>query len=353
MGVQLTPLRQIENFGKPYVIAEIGANHNGDMVLAKEMIKAAKRAGANCVKFQSWSPETIFSEKVYEQNYFLKDDYRDRSDTTLREIVSDYAITEQQLFEMKKCCDNVGIDCISTAFSEKEFDFLVDELKAPFVKVASMDLNNYPLLTYFAKKNVPLVLSLGLSEFHEIDKAVRILEDNGCKKIILLHCVSIYPPEDNQVNLRNIETLQRAYPDYPIGFSDHSLGTCLPVSSIALGVPVIEKHFTLDKDMVGWDHKVSADEAELTEICENVQRVYEAIGTHRISAVESKERKDAFRRSLVLNKSLKKGERITKDDLTSKRPGDGLKPELFEFVVGRTLARNLEADSQLRIDDFV
>jgi len=353
MSIQLTPLREIENFGTPYVIAEIGANHNGDMELAKRLIEAAKRAGADCVKFQSWSVETVNSGKVYEDNYFLQDDYRNRSDTDLKSIVSKYAITENQLLEMKRYCDELAIDCISTAFSEGEFDFLIDEMNAPFVKVASMDLNNYPLLSYFAKRNVPLVLSLGLSEMYEIDKAVRTLEENGCEKIVLLHCVSIYPPEDNQVNLRNIETLQRMYPRYPVGFSDHSLGTCLPVSSVVLGVPVIEKHFTLDKGMEGWDHKVSADEADLLEICQNAQRVHAAMGSNRVSAIESAERKDAFRRSLVLTRDLKKGEKIVASDLTAKRPGEGLKPEMFDFVVGRTLQTDLAADSVLHLNDLV
>jgi N-acetylneuraminate synthase len=229
----------------------------------------------------------------------------------------------------------------------------VDELRVPFVKIASMDLNNYPLLAYFAKKNVPLIISVGLSELYEIDKAIRTIEQNGCRKIVILHCVSIYPPADHEVNLRNINTLAQMYPDYQIGFSDHSLGINLPIASVALGVPIIEKHFTLDKTLPGWDHKVSADEGELRQICEGALQVYQSMGSNRIVAVEDEERRNAFRRSLVLKCNLKKGEKISRDNLTAKRPGDGLKPEMIEFVVGRTVAHDMEANSILYLTDII
>jgi N-acetylneuraminate synthase len=176
MKVQLTSKKEVFNFCKPYIIAELGANHNGDMELAKKLIVQAKEAGADCVKFQSWTKDSVFARKKYEDNYFIADDYRDRTDYTLEEIVDAYSISEDELLEMKKFADEIGIDCTSTPFSKKETDFLVDKLESPFIKVASMDLNNYPFLEYLAKKNKPIVISTGLSELYEIDKAVKTIE---------------------------------------------------------------------------------------------------------------------------------------------------------------------------------
>jgi len=217
--VKLTQKRTIKNFSRPYIIAELGSNHNGDMKLARQLITEAKDAGADCVKFQSWSKDSIFSRKKYEDNYFIADDYRDRSDYTLEEIVDAYSISEEELLEMKALADEIGVDCTSTPFSKKEADFLIDQLDSPFIKVASMDLNNLPFLKYLAGKGRPMVLSTGLSELHEIDQAVRTIESEGNHDIVILHCVSTYPPKDEDVHLNNIKTLMECYPDYCIGFS--------------------------------------------------------------------------------------------------------------------------------------
>ena len=237
--MHLTPNFEIGNFKKPYIIAELGSNHNGDMELAKKLILEAKESGADCVKFQSWSKETIFSQKKYDDNYFIADDYRDRDDYTLEEIVEAYAISEQELLEMKAFADEVGIDCTSTPFSIKEVDFLVDKLKSPFIKIASMDLNNYPFLSYVAKKNKPIVISTGLSELFEIDKAIKTIEAEGNSQIAVLHCVASYPPLDIDLNLNNIQTLMATYPKYVVGFSDHTLGTVIPLAAVTLGSGII------------------------------------------------------------------------------------------------------------------
>jgi len=351
--MKLTNSRDVNNFSCPYVIAEIGSNHNGDMELAKKLINEAKEAGADCVKFQSWSKETIFAKKKYEDNYFIADDYRDRSDYTLEEIVDSYSISEDELLEMKKYADEVGIDCTSTPFSKKEADFLVDKLDAPFIKVASMDLNNYPFLEYLSKKNKPMIISTGLSELYEIDKAVKVIENTGNSNIVILHCVSTYPPIDSDVHLNNIKSLMSTYPDYPIGFSDHTLGVAIPLASVALGACVIEKHFTLDKNMEGWDHKVSATKDELHEIVENSARISLALGSYRITATESDEKKREFRRSIVLTREMKKGEVIQSDDLDYKRPGGGFDPGMTDFLIGRTISRDLENDHILIKEDII
>lgn len=343
----------IHNSGQPYVIAEIGSNHNGDMELAKKLIYEAKKSGASCVKFQSWNKNSIFSRKKYEDNYFLTDDYRDRNDFTLEEIVDRYSISEVELLEMKKYADEIDIDISSTPFSNKEADFLVEKLNAPFIKVASMDLNNYPFLDYLARKGKPMVISTGLSELYEIDKAVKTIENTGNKDLVILHCVSTYPPKDEEVNLNNIKTLQRIYPEYTIGFSDHTLGTVIPTAAAALGAFIIEKHFTLDKNLEGWDHKVSTTPSELKEMVENIWRVYNALGTYRIAATETEEKIIEFRRSIVLTRDMNEGETIKLEDLDYKRPGGGFDPEMTEFLVGRKLRRPLKFDHVLTRNDLV
>lgn len=340
-----------KEFERPYVIAEIGANHNGDMDLAKKMIDVAKECGADCVKFQSWSKNSIFSKKVYEDNYFLRDDYRNRTDFTLESIVDKYHIGIEQHKMLKEYCDSLGIEFNSTPFAKEEVDLLVDELKVPFVKVASMDLNNIPFLEYIASKKVPVVISTGLCELSDVDEAVKTLKINGCPEIILLHCVSIYPPKDEQVNLNNIDMLRNTF-GCKVGYSDHTLGVIAPIMSISKGVCIIEKHFTLDKEMVGWDHKISANPEELKIICDASKVGYKMLGSYSKVVNEDLERREAFQRSIVAARQIKKGEIITKEDLDYKRPGSGIPPKYYKFIVGKEAKRDLCYDEIIQMEDF-
>jgi sialic acid synthase SpsE len=351
--IKLTSKKLLSNYSDPYIIAEIGSNHNGKMELAKKLILQAKQAGADCVKFQSWSKDSIFSRKTYDDNYFVADDYRNRTDYNLEQIVEEYSISEEELLEMKVYADELGIDCTSTPFSMKEADFLVNKLNSPFIKVASMDLNNIPFLEYLAKKGLPIIISTGLSELYEIDKAIRVIEATGNKQIIILHCVSIYPPKDNQVNLNNILTLQRQYPNYPIGFSDHTLGVSIPLASVALGVCLIEKHFTLDKNMEGWDHKVSANFEEMSTIVQESKRIIEAMGSFRINCIEDEARRLSFRRSIVLTKNVKSGETIDSSMIDFKRPGTGIEPSFSKFIIGRVAKKDIPADNPFDFKDLI
>ncbi|MBV1952754.1 MAG: N-acetylneuraminate synthase family protein [Cycloclasticus sp.] len=351
--MRLTTKKELFNFCKPYVIAELGSNHNGDMELAKKLILAAKESGADCVKFQSWSKDTLFARVKYEENYFIADDYRDRSDYTLEEIVDAYSISESELLQMKEYADELGVDCMSTPFCQAEADFLVDVMSAPFIKVASMDLNNYPFLDYLARKGKPMIISTGLSELYEIDRAVKVIEEAGNRQIVILHCVATYPPEDSDVNLNNMKTLMECYPDYPVGFSDHTSGIDIPLASAAMGACIIEKHFTLDKNMEGWDHKVSANSDELLAIVTGVKRINDALGSFRITASESDEKKAEFRRSVVLTKAKKKGEVICMEDIDYKRPGTGIAPGMTDFIIGMKLNKDCGFDHVLTKDDIV
>ncbi len=342
---------KFQEFSRPYVIAEIGANHNGDMELAKKMIDTAKECGADCVKFQSWSKDTIFSKKVYDDNYFLRDDYRNRTDYTLESIVDKYHIGKEQHIMLKEYCDKIGIDFNSTPFSPKEVDLLVDDLKVPFVKVASMDLTNIPFLKYIASKKKTVVISTGLGELSDVSDAIKCLNDNGCPEIILLHCVSIYPPDDEQVNLNNIDMYRQTF-GLKVGYSDHTLGVIAPIMSVAKGVCIIEKHFTLDKNMVGWDHKISANPEELKSICDAAKTGYKMLGHYKKVVNENVERRQAFQRSIVAARPISKGQVIKLEDIDFKRPGSGISPKYYEFIVGKVAKRDLKYDEIIQMNDF-
>jgi sialic acid synthase SpsE len=351
MSIQLTGNRVVGSEDRPYVIAELGSNHNGNMDLARKLIQSAKDAGADCVKFQSWSKESIFSKQKYEENHFLGDDYRDREDYSLEKIVEEYSISESELIAMKKFSDEVGIDFTSTPFSWREADFLIDQLYTPFIKVASMDLNNYPFLEYLAKKGKPMVVSTGMGTLSEIDQAVRTIESTGNDQIVILHCVSIYPPKDRELNLKIIDTLSTMYP-YPIGFSDHTLGTCVPLAAVAKGACLIEKHFTLDKGMEGWDHRVSADYEDMLELTRNSKRIFNALGSNRVEHCESEERIKEFRRSIVAARDISVGEVIKADMLDYKRPGGGFTPDFSTFIIGRKAQKDIPFDSMILPDNI-
>lgn len=343
--------RDVKEYGQPYVIAEIGANHNGDMEIAKKMIDSAIQCGADCVKFQSWTKDSIFSKKVYEDNYFLNDDYRSRIDYTLEEIVDKYHIDKKQHEELKMYCDFRGVEFASTPFSKDEVDLLVDDLNVEFIKIASMDVNNVPFLKYVAHKKKPVVISTGLCPLSDVALAVETLKENGCEDVLLLHCVSIYPPDDSQVNLNNIDMLRTCF-GVKVGYSDHTIGTVAPIMSISKGVCIIEKHFTLDKNLEGWDHKISADPSELKTICDAVKSGYKMLGSYYKVVNEDKERIEAFQRSIVSARDIKAGAVICEEDITCKRPGVGIPPKFYELIIGRTARRNIAYDQIITQEDF-
>lgn len=337
--------------GRPtYVIAEIGANHNGDIDLARKMIDVAKSCGADAVKFQSWDT-TIFSKTVYEKNYFLGDDYRNRKDYTLKEIVEEFALSFEQMRDLGVYCRRVGIDFASTPFNLRQLDELVS-LQPPFVKIASMDLTNPRLLRAAGQTGLPVLLSTGFGELDEIDRAVRLIEAEGNRDITILHCVSLYPPADEEVNLNNMDMLRTTF-GYPVGFSDHTIGAEISFAAMAKGAVVLEKHFTLDKNMFGWDHKMSADADELAAICRGRDRIHAALGSsRRVIGDRERGRRDEYRRSIVSAREIKAGEVISEDAIDFRRPGTGLSPDLADMIVGAVSLRDLPADSLLQLGDF-
>ncbi len=342
--------KTIENFGKPYIIAEIGANHNGDMDLAKQMIDSAVDCGADAVKFQSWSNTSLIAKEEYDRNQKY-DDSPKKHFGSLKEMVDKYYLREEQHFELKEYCDKKEVDFCSTPFSIDEVD-LLNKCDVPFYKVASMDINNIQLLNKLSEGGRPIILSTGMATLGEIDAAVELLTKLGVNDISLLHCISIYPPAYEDINLRNITMLQQTF-DLPIGFSDHSIGFSIPLASVALGACIIEKHFTTDKNLPGWDHEISADPFEMKIICEESANIAKSMGVFKkvVSTAEVAKR-DKFRRSVVIVRDLPEGHILTDQDLTSKRPGTGISPDVIPHIIGRELKIDKQGDTLLKWEDI-
>jgi N-acetylneuraminate synthase len=351
MEVKLTETRIVGAGHEPYIIAEIGANHNGDMDLARDLIRTARECGADAVKFQSWTPSSLVSEEEYRRNQQYNDSPH-KHFGSLREMVEKYYLREEQHFELKEYADQLGVDFCSTAFSPEEVDILV-RLNVPYLKVASMDINNLPLLRIMARTEKPLVVSTGMATLAEIETAIQTIEKEGNYAIVLLHCISIYPPDYADIHLRNIGMLEHAF-GYPVGFSDHSLGTSIPLAAVALGSCLIEKHFTLSRELPGWDHEISATPDELRTIVHEGRHIFQALGScrRRVSPAEE-EKKKTFRRSLVLSRDLPSGHILRKEDLRCKRPGTGIHPDELPYVVGRQLRTALRRDELLSWSSLV
>jgi len=334
---------------KPYIIAEIGANYNGDMDLCKRMINEAHRCGADAVKFQSWSKTSLICAAEYARNTTYAD--KNRHFGPLEEMVERYQFTPDQHREVSAYCRVLGIVFTSTPFSFEEVE-LLESLDVPCFKVASMDINHLKLLSYIGSKQRPVILSTGMSTLGEIERALATLRLAGSGPVALLHCISIYPPAAGDIHLKNIPMLENTF-DVPVGFSDHTIGTSVPLAAVALGACIIEKHFTLDKEMDGWDHCISADPPELAALVKESKTVFDSLGSsvRTVSPTEMK-KKLKFRRRAVLMRAMKKGETIAESDLDFKRPGNGINPDEAMYVVGRKLKCDYKFDEELEWGDL-
>lgn len=326
--------------GVPYFVAEVNSSHGGSVETAKQMIDAAADCGCNCVKFQSWSAKSLYSKTYYKANPIAK------------RFVDKFSMSEEQLCEIVDYCKKAGVSFSSTPYSNEEVDFLVS-VGVPFIKIASMEINNYPFLEYIANKGLPVVLSTGMADSDEIDRAVKTIEKTGNKNLCLLHCISIYPPEISEINLKNILGLREKYPDYPIGFSDHSLGTEMACAAVGLGAALIEKHMTLDKSRIGMDNQMAMEPDDLKLLVQQCKNVSAALGSkERTVYPDELEQRKNMRRSLVYTRDMKAGEVLTENDIASKRPGTGFAPEEKQNFIGKTLLRDVEEDTLLLKEDF-
>lgn len=314
----------------PYIVAELNSSHGGNIDTAKEMINAAKECGCDCVKFQSWSADTLYADEYYKENPIAK------------RFVTKFSLTSEQLLELSLYCKKIGIDFSSTPYSEKEVDFLVEETDASFIKIASMEINNLQFLKYIGEKDVPIVLSTGMSTMDEIRDAVKTIESTGNRKICILHCVSIYPAPAEVINLNNIIMLNEEFPDYVVGYSDHTIGYEIAAASIAMGAALVEKHFTLDNEIMGMDNNMATEPAEMKKLVNASHNVYKAMGAkERRLLYGEEEQRLKMRRSLVTTRAIYAGETIDYSDIEVKRPGDGITPDHLNEVIGKVVKTDI------------
>jgi N-acetylneuraminate synthase/N,N'-diacetyllegionaminate synthase len=321
--------------GEPtFIIAEAGINHNGNIELAKKLIQEAVNAGADAVKFQMFKTEEFCSKNT---EYF--------------DLFKALEFSEGEWIEIAEFAKDIGIIFTASVFGEESAD-LLDKVGSPVYKVASGDLTHLPLLNYVARKNKPIILSTGMSTIGEIEEAICEIYKTGNQQVVLLHCVSNYPTKYEETNLRVIQTLKDAF-KVPVGFSDHTVGTIIPATAVAMGANIIEKHFTLDKNMRGPDHKLSLEPHEFKEMVENIRAVECSLGDEIKKPTKDEENvRKLARRSITAKVEIPEGSIITKDKIKMVRPGNGIEPKFIDLVVGRIAKKNITKDEAIKWDEI-
>lgn len=327
------------------IIAEAGVNHNGSLERAKEMALAAKNAGADIVKYQTAVPEQVVSRFAEKAEYQKQ---QTGSEESQLEMIKKIHFGFEEHRRLKAYCDEIGIRYLSTPFDLDSIDFLAT-LDMPVWKIPSGEITNLPYLEKVAALKKPLILSTGMSMLSEIEDALAVLEENGCEDVTLLHCNTEYPTPMEDVNLLAMRDLEEQFA-LPVGFSDHTLGIEADIAAAALGACVIEKHFTLDKTLEGPDHKASLEPDELAAMVRAVRNIEKALGSgeKHVTPSEAKNRPVA-RKSIVAKRAIAKGETFTAENLTTKRPGDGISPMLWYEVLGQTAKRDFAEDEKISL----
>ena len=327
------------------IIAEAGVNHNGGIILAKELIAKAKYAGADIIKFQTFISENVVSK------YAPKAEYQNnntKTDESQLEMVKKLELSFDDFTELHNYCKEIGIEFLSTAFDFESIDFL-NQLGMQVWKIPSGEITNLPYLIKIAKLNKKVILSTGMSTMREIEDAVNILKDHGASELIILHCTTEYPTPYEDVNLNAMLAIKERF-GYEVGYSDHTMGIEVPIAAVALGAKVIEKHFTLDRTMDGPDHKASLEPSELKTMVDAIRNIELSMGTGIKEPADSEKKNIAIaRKSIVANKSIKKGEILTEQNLTVKRPGDGISPMKWFEIIGTKAIRDFEEDELIEI----
>jgi len=325
---------------KAFIIAEAGVNHNGDINLAKKLIDVAKDAGVDAVKFQTFKAENVVTTNAEKAEY-------QKETTGVKEsqydMIKKLELTEYDFKQLADYTKKKDILFLSSPFDKESTD-LLDEINVSAFKVASGEITNFPLLKHIAGKGKPIILSTGMATLGEIEDALRVIRAAGVADVVLLHCVTSYPAKMEDVNLRVLETLKHAF-KLPVGFSDHTLGITVPIAAVSLGAVVIEKHFTLDKNLPGPDHKASLEPDELKEMVAAIRDVERALGDGiKRPTKEKEEIKKVARRSVVAKVDVPKGTTITGDMLDVKRPGTGIAPKYMDIIVGKKAKENIRKD---------
>lgn len=325
------------------IVAEAGVNHNGSLETAIDMIKAAKNSGADAIKFQTFKAENVVVGNAKQAPYQIKNTGKEE---TQRSMLKKLELTFDDFLILSKECKKRNIEFISTAFDVESINFLHKNIDQKLFKISSPDLINYFILRSVGKTMKPVYLSTGMGNLNEIKDAIRCLYDFGTpyKKITLLHCNSEYPTPSEDVNISAILTLKNKF-DLPVGFSDHSIGNIASSMAIALGATVIEKHFTLSKKMIGPDHKASLDIIELKDFVLSLRESYKMYG-NSLKEITPSEKKNIniVRRSLVARKKINIGDKFSFDNVTAKRPSNGISPMKFPTILGNLSKRNYSKD---------
>lgn len=327
-----------------YIIAEAGVNHNGDVALARQLVDAAKEAGADAVKFQTFKTEKILTRGATMAEY-QKDNLG--SQDTQFQMIKALELSHADFAGLNAYAESIGIDFLSTPDEEESLDFLADELSLPWIKIGSGEVTNLPFLRRIAAKQRPMILSTGMSTLGEVERAVRLLRGINQHELVLLHCTTNYPCPPQEVNLRAMLTLKQAF-NVRVGYSDHTIGSEVPVAAVALGAEMIEKHLTLDKAMEGPDHRASLDPAEFREMVRQIRVIETALGDGVKWPNPSEERiKPLVRRRVVAAHYLPKGTIIKWDHLSFKRANEGIYVDQVEHLIGRRIDLALSEDTPL------
>lgn len=331
---------------KVLIIAEVGVNHDGNIKTAKKMVDAAIKSGADAVKFQTFNAEELVTRDCKTADHQKKSGMNNQFD-----LLKSEELTIDEFKELKNYCDKKNIEFISTPYDVKSVGVL-DEMGVKQFKVASAEIVNKPLLHAIAKTKKPVLLATGMASLGEIERAVNYIRSVGNKSLTLLHCTSSYPAPHDQVNMNFLTTLKNIF-DYPVGYSDHTRGVEISVMAVALGATVIEKHFTLDKNIVGPDHWASAEPAEFKEMVDAVRNVEKAFGTYEKILTENEQKNILYmRRSIHAVSDIKKGEKISLDDVKILRKNDGLSPWMIDTIVKKKAVRDIKKGQPITWDDL-
>ncbi|MGE4518736.1 MAG: N-acetylneuraminate synthase [Desulfobacteraceae bacterium] len=333
---------------KVFIIAEAGVNHNGNLETAKKMIDEAAAAGADAVKFQAFKADKLVFKNADMADYQKKNL---NQNTSQYEMLKKLEFGENEFIELSNYCHEKKIKFMASPFDNDSIDFLA-QIDAFPLKIPSGEIVNYPYLEKIGKLNKEVILSTGMSTLGEIEEALNLLTASGTdiSKITVLHCNTEYPTPFEDVNLKAMITIKSAFPGIKVGYSDHTLGIEVPIAAAALGAEVIEKHFTLDPDMEGPDHKASLTPESLKEMVRSVRNIEAAFGDGVKTPSRSEQKNiKIVRKSIVASKDIKKGEVFTPENLTLKRPGTGLSPMLWNMIVGKKSSKDYIKDEQIQV----
>ena len=331
--------------GKVFIIAEAGVNHNGNIETARRLVDAAVMAGADAVKFQTFKAENLVCKDAKKAEYQLET--TDKLETQYS-MLKKLELTEKMHRELLEYCREKDIIFLSTPFDIESARMLAD-MGIPIMKIPSGEITNFPYLREIAGYHKKVILSTGMSSLSEVRSALDVLKEYGAEDITVLHCNTQYPTPIRDVNLLAMVSMRKIL-GVPTGYSDHTQGIEVPLAAAALGACVIEKHFTLDRNMEGPDHKASLEPCELKAMVEGIRRIELALGkdVKQVSASE-KANIDIVRKSIVADKPIGKGELFTEENLTTKRPGTGISPMRWNEIIGKTAGRDYKADEMIQV----